>query len=157
MLRLPVIASLVVVSLALVASPAFAVFSASVSVSPATDNNHRELRPVIKREGERISVRVPYQNDQRRYWLVVASRWLTSKEQNFRDVVLRGVGVRPDIVLTATLGPVSGSRDHDDIVLQLPREIAERAYIYHDYSGYVLDGGFYYTIDIPAYLLHTSK
>ncbi len=156
------IISLALSSLLFVASPAFGVFSEFVSVTPTTDNKHQHMRPVIKVEGALVTIRLPYRNDDknygRKYWLVVSDKPLTKEKQEFRGVLINGVGARSDILLMATLGPSRSGwgremdNDKSYIFLHLTHELAQRAYIYHDYSGVVLDGGYYYTVDIPAYL-----
>ncbi|MCF6325134.1 MAG: hypothetical protein L3J89_12575 [Gammaproteobacteria bacterium] len=145
--------------LIIVASPAFAIFSEFISISPATDNNHQKMKPQIKVEGELVTIRIPYQDDDKeygkKYWLIVADKPLTKDDQDFRGMNIR-VNIRSDIILMVALAPSPWSLNRRDeknhIILYLTRELAQRAYIYHDYSGLVLDGGFYYTIDIPSYL-----
>ena len=143
----------------IVASPAFVGFSEFISVSPATDNKHQKMKPDIKVEGELVTIRISYQDGDkeygRKYWLIVSDKPLTKERQDFRGINL-GVNVRSDIILMAALAPspwnLNRRDENNHIILHLTRELAQRAYIYHDYSRLVLDGGFYYTVDIPSYM-----
>lgn len=152
--------SLALFSFLLASSPAFAVFSEFVSVSPANDTKHQNMKPVIKAEGSLVTIQLPYRDGPLKYWLVVSDKPLTKDKQNFRKIILGLPDTRADIVLIAPLAPSLDrrfSREEKDtkpeIRLNLSRELAQRAYIYHDFTGLVLDGGYYYTVDIPSYML----
>lgn len=149
----------------LAASPAFAVFSEFVSVSPANDAKHQNMKPVIKAEGSLVTIQLPYRDWHGwKYWLVVSDKPLTKDKQDFRNIntsISLGLPVtRTDIVLIAPLdrsfdgqfSPEAKDRKLE-IRLNLSRELAQRAYIYHDFPGLVADGGYYYTVDIPSYIL----
>ena len=45
------------------------------------------------------------------------------------------------------------SNEHTNIVLRIPTSEIERTYLYRDYAGMVMDGGYYYCFDIPAYYI----
>jgi hypothetical protein len=153
--------SLALSSFLLAASPAFAVFSEFVSVSPANDTKHQNMKPVIKAEGSLVTIQLPYKDGPLKYWLVVSDKPLTKDKQDFRKTILGLPDTRTDIVLIAPLAPsfdgqyLREVKDRKlEIRLNLSRELAQRAYIYHDFPGFVLaDGGYYYTVDIPSYML----
>ena len=153
--------SLVLFPLLFAASSAFAVFSEFVSVSPANETKHQNMKPIIKVEGSLVTIQLPYRDGPWKYWLVVSDKPLTKDKQDFRNInISLGLPARTDIVLIAPLAPSFDgqfSREMKDrkleIRLNLSRELAQRAYIYHDFPGLVLDGGYYYTVDIPSYML----
>jgi hypothetical protein len=143
----------------LVTSTSFAAFSKFVVVSPDTENTHQELKPEIKNENGLVSVRIPYQESDKKYWLIVSDKQLQKENLNFRSLIWEGASARSDILLIAPLAPNAqpltpkGKKPQlRDITLQLSSDLAQRAYIYHDFSDPVLDGGFFYTVDIPSYL-----
>ncbi len=151
--------SLALSSLLFVTSPAFAAFSEFVSVSPANDSRHQGMKPVIKIEGSLVTIQLPYRDGPQKYWLVVADRPPAKDRQEFRSIIWGYGGRRADIVLIAPLAPsldgcywLQVKDRRPEIRLNLSRELASRAYIYRDFPGYVLDGGYYYTVDIPSYL-----
>jgi hypothetical protein len=151
--------SLLGLTLLLVASAAPASFSQFVSLSPDNENKYQEVRPVITRKENVVTVRIPYRDGPKKYWLIVSDKPLRNGEQEFRDFIWKGAGTRTDIVLLVPLGPsVQRTQGGDireeksEIQLVLPYQFAQRAYIYHDFPTLVKDGGFYYTIDIPSYV-----
>ena len=143
----------------LVTSAASAIFSQFVSVSPNNENKYQEVRPAVTRNGDVVTVSIPYRDGPKKYWLIISAKPLRNGEQEFRDFIWKGTSARTDIVLFASLAPslqrtLSGdTRDErSEIRLVLPYKLAQRAYIYHDFPVAVFDGGFYYTVDIPSYL-----
>ncbi len=149
--------SLVLSSFLFAASPAFAVFSEFVSVSPVNDTKHQNMKPVIKAEGSLVTIQLPYRDGPLKYWLVVSDKPLTKDKQDFRKIILGLPDTRTGIALIAPLAPSFDEYKVKDrkpeIRLNLSRELALRAYIYHDFPNHVLDGGYYYTVDIPSYML----
>jgi len=152
--------------LVFVTSPAFPAFSQFVSVSPANDNMHQAVRPTVKTEGDLVTIRIPYRSgSQQKYWLIISDKPLAKERQDFRSLIWeqkwKRNGMGSGIILMAPLGnPFDGphgnpmnKEEKPEIHLILPRELAQRAYIYHDFPSLVLDGGYYYTVDIPSYML----
>src|SRR5437867_10834009 len=142
---------IVVLSSLLVVSTTFAIFSQFITVSPDNEDKYQEVKPVIKIEKGLVGIQIPYRdNTSKKYWLIIADKPLTKDKQNFRDVIWQGPGVRSDIIL---ITPLARSLEKSEIQLFLQHELAQRAYIYHDFPmAGVRDGGLYYTIDIPAYI-----
>jgi hypothetical protein len=147
----------------LVTSAALADFSQFVSVSPDNENKNQEVRPIIARKENVVTVRVPYRDGPKKYWLIVSDKPLRNGEQEFRDFIWKGAGTRTrtrtDIALLVPLGPSVQRKQGGDIgdekseiQLILSYQLAQRAYIYYDFPTLVFDGGFYYTIDIPSYV-----
>jgi hypothetical protein len=115
------------------------------------------MKPVVEVDGGSVTVRPTYRNGPKPYWLFIATKPLAKDRQEFRNFLWsRGTppagSNRSDIVLYRLITESSGDIVDDVIVLRFPLEVAARAYIYHDFSDPVMDGGFYYTVDIPSYL-----
>jgi hypothetical protein len=117
------------------------------------------VRPIIARKENVVTVRVPYRDGPKKYWLIVSDKPLRNGEQEFRDFIWNGASTRTDIALLVSLGPSVQRKQGGDIgdekseiQLVLPYQLAQRAYIYYDFPTLVFDGGFCYTIDIPSYV-----
>ncbi len=50
-----------------------------------------------------------------------------------------------------TIESLSVSKEAQDIVFNIPESEIDRTYVYRDYPGMVVDGGYYYCFDLPAY------
>lgn len=118
------------------------------------------MRPTIKSRGDLITISVPYQDGQKKYWLIVSDKQLPQSKQNFRKMIW-DVKVMPlDITLMVPLrnpfkencGKLQNKEEKLYTQIVLPRTMAMHSYIYYDYPTFVMDGGFYYSIDIPSYL-----
>jgi len=137
--------------LLIVSFPAFGIFSQFVSISPANEKNHQDMRPTIKSKGDSVAITIPYIDGEQKYWLIVSDKMLPTQKQNFREVIWSGNVVHSGIVLIAPLG-YHFQEQKPAIQIVLPRALAMHSYIYYDYPKSIYDGGFYYTIDIPSYL-----
>jgi len=143
--------------LLLVTFPAFGIFSEFVSISPANEKSHQDMRPTIKSKDDAVAVSIPYIEGKQKYWLIVSDKMLPTQKQNFREVIWSGNFVNSGIVLIAPLG-YHFQEKKPAIQIVLPRALAMHSYIYYDYPKSIYDGGFYYTIDIPSYLQkHVSR
>ena len=153
---------------------AFAQFSQFVCISPDNPGFDTRIHPVITFAGAKqdyVSVQVPVITGFRQYWLIVCKEPLSAERQNFRAMVqtmkvqtMKGSGSLPrekrkEVVLIA---PLTADRDEEseggvstnavNITIQMSLELAERAYIYIDYPFCVMDGGYFWSIDIPSYV-----
>ncbi len=153
--------SLALFFLLFVTSPAFAAVSYFVRVSPENSNKHWEVRPTIKAEGAFVTISIPYGGGPKKYWLIIADKPLAKDRQNFRSMIWHRNSMVSGNTLITPLGyPYDGPHGNpmkkdakSEIHLLLPRELAQRAYIYHDFPSPVMDGGLYYTVDISSYML----
>jgi hypothetical protein len=117
-------------------------------------------------EQDHVTVQVPIIGGSRQYWLIVCKEPLNPERQNFRGIVqtLKGSGRPPqekreDVVLIAPLtagrGETPEAADKTNsttVTIQLSLELAERSYIYVDYPHMVMDGGYFWAIDIPRFV-----
>jgi len=49
------------------------------------------------------------------------------------------------------------SKENDHIVLEIPESEITRTYIFQDYPNMVMDGGYYYCFDLPAYYKNIER
>lgn len=156
--------------LTLLAPAASARFSKFACISPDTPNPDGALQVVPEvtfssAAQDQVTVRVTIaprnqQYDGRQCWLIICKKPVNPDRQDFRHAILLPKQPRDDIEritpLTAAPGvsPSAGGAASAarSIAVQLSRELASRAYIYIDYPSPVMDGGYYFSIDIPSYL-----
>jgi hypothetical protein len=50
-----------------------------------------------------------------------------------------------------TIESLNVGKEDTDIVLAIPESEIDRTYVYRDYPSMIVDGGYYYCFDIPAY------
>lgn len=151
--------------------PALARFSEFVCISPDNPDPRSNIQPVAtftSPERDHVSIQVPIIKGSRQYWLITCKEPLTEERQNFRRIVqtLKGsarppLEKREDVVLIAplrsTLGDTSEVADKTNstsATIQMSLELAERSYIYIDYPYVVVDGGYFWAIDIPRFVKH---
>jgi len=104
-----------------------------------------------------VMVRIPYIEDGKDYWLVLAEKPLADKNLNFRSTI--GNKLLPDGVQVvspiARVGRWEGGsfiQKPKFLEVALRRKDLPRVYIYHDFANnLVLDGGYYLTIKVSAY------
>jgi hypothetical protein len=149
------------VALILVAVPhANAAFSAYVNVTPETQVDHVKALRIEEQPEGKFLIRVPEDGSLKHVWLIICKTELGESEKNFREYIWSIGDGRRSVEVLAKLGrgieyPGPGVEERDKnryIELILAREIMARAYIYIDFPQMVLDGGFYYSIDLPEFL-----
>lgn len=143
--------------ISLACCPLFAVFSAFELVTPnSEDQDYHPKVELIKIENEQYLLRIS--NVRNHAWLVSCKEEL-KKEKNFRSIIWKATSDAADIPHFWTLEP---NIEHLELITQvevrenqieliLSQELASRSYIAIDYRTPVDDGGYYYTIDIPAF------
>lgn len=152
--------TLTVLVLLAFASAAMAAFSRFVVITPENEAEHRFLVQVQAmtdyRDRSRVRV-VGAVVEHLRIWLVVCRTSVHADEQHFRDVfwfdannenIERYIRLFPE----QTTLPESGDQLHSFVEVELPHEQLRRAYIYIDHPRPVLDGGYFYSIDLAYYL-----
>jgi|GEM_PF-2711240 len=149
-----------------VAPCSFARFSKFVILtSTEQEASHKSYHPRIIQNPESVDfvdVRIPWIDDGKSYWLVLASSKLSDDDLEFRDVfkgaVLKGAGMPSHILAFSPLAQQvkwKGGRSEKKpgfIEFTLHKSQVSKAYIYHDFwNPMVLDGGFYYTVKLGEY------
>ncbi len=86
-------------------------------------------------------------------WLVISSSPLTKKEQKLRSSIWFKKTTNKKIVSITKLKPSVKTRYKE--LLNISQ--IENGYIYIDFPDIVMDGGYYYSIDLNAYYLYHKK
>ena len=148
---------------------AFAQFSKFVCISPDNPGSDTRIHPEITFTGVKqdyVSVEVSSMQGWRQSWLIVCKEPVSAERQNFRAMVqtMKGGSLPPrekrkEVVLIAPLTAYRGDPSDEgvstnaiNIKIELALELAERAYIYIDYPYCIMDGGYFWSIDIPAFV-----
>lgn len=153
--------TLIALILVLVAVQAHAAWSAFAHVTPETEKQYELVVDMTPIQNEKGSFRIKFSAvgyDHKQAWLIIASDKLTEKEQELRGYIWESIKPPKQILVKAKLSPhgigaLSSKRDKPIYYeVELSSEMIERAYIYIDFPSMVLDGGYYYSIDLPTYL-----
>lgn len=139
---------------------AFAASSAFVVITPENEAKYPfliEAIPVTDHEQHsRIRI-IGTINGSRHAWLIICKKYVNSSGQNFRgffwysgrhEEIERVTRLHPG----QTTLPESGDQIYEYVEVELSHEQMRRAYIYIDYPFEVMDGGYYYSIDLAYYL-----
>lgn len=151
----------IALTLVLVVVQAHAAWSAFAHVTPETEKKYQLAVDITPIQNEKDGFRIKFPAvgyDHKQAWLIVTSDKLTEKEQELRNYIWESIKPPKRILVKAKLSPretaaLSSRRDEPrHYEVELSAEMIERAYIYIDFPSMVLDGGYYYSIDLPAYL-----
>ena len=143
--------------LAFFASTAHARFSEFVLVTPGVENPERykayiSTNPVItivETNTNTFTVTIPLKDTKQhqQYWVIRCKSAVAKEKMDFRQFVW-GVDKRSDIEKSEI---IRLKPDQKAVTLQVAADAIHRTYIYRDYPTMVMDGGFYYCFDLPAY------
>lgn len=143
----------------LAAVQARAAWSAFAHVTPETEERYGLVVYVTQIEKDSFRIRLPAVGyDHKRAWLIIASDRLTEREQALRSYIWQSTKPPRPILVKAKLSPRQSSASSPKqgepryYEVELSSEMIKRAYIYIDFPSVVLDGGYFYSIDLPAYL-----
>lgn len=155
------IAHIIILIFILVAIPANATWSSFAYVTPETENNYGLKIEVSKIENEKGKYRTKIfgitNDEMKQAWLIISSEKLTENEQNLRSYIWESIKPSKYILVKAKLNPNKSfsfetKKKPGHYEVDLSSVMMERAYIYIDFPVKVYDGGWYYSIDLPAYL-----
>jgi hypothetical protein len=140
---------------------ALAQFSAFEIVAPDTQdrlNDEIKSLSVEKMEDGRFIVKVPKFRS-KHVWLITCSSELGYGQSEFRDNIWNRDSHDSNIYVLAKPGDSPVPCTVDDrraesgfVEVILSNDLMSRSYIYIDYPHGVFDGGYYYSVDLPAYL-----
>ncbi len=157
--------NIIILVLLLITSQAQAAWSDFAYVIPETENKYKldiEFSPVENRANTyRIKFKaVGYSHKQA--WLIVTADSLSKKEQELRNFIWQAIPPSKVILIKALLNPVNNKLSSKDELslyyeVELSSTILKKAYIYIDFPSVVFDGGYYYTIDLSAFLTEYEK
>lgn len=152
--------SVVFILIAVFSLQAHAVFSAFAHVIPETQEEYIKSLHVEKMKDGDFLVKVPEFGWSKHVWLISCSSELRNDQKDFRSYIWgKDKGDRSiEVLAKLGVGPVQPFEKKDEspinnfIEIVLSEEVMSKSYIYIDFPDMVLDGGYFYTIDLPEYL-----
>jgi hypothetical protein len=154
--------SVVFVLIAIISLQSHAGFSMFLNVEPDTpyelDEGIESMR-VEKMEDGSFLVKVP-EFLFKHIWLITCNWELKDDQKELRDDIWKSNKDDRVLDVTAKQGDNSAQTCTKDVMsaedgfvdVILSDDFMSRSYIYIDYPNPVFDGGYYYSIDLPAYL-----
>ena len=145
----------------------YAVFSKFARITPETQEKHHVYVQILPVQGEKGKCKIipPKVHQGMNTYLITCRERIPAKEQNFRGYIWRRDWDRPDILSVAPLLPYGMEKysNPSHVVRPMPnhvildRSLLKRSYIYIDYPTPVLDGGYFYCIDLSTYPLPEER
>lgn len=149
-----------VLALLFMAGQVQASWSAFAQVTPETENRYDIDVSVTPVEGSesRYFVTIDDISFAQHAWLIVTSKEQPDEQQELRYHIWASDLSVENIIILARLNPngeeVSGGtadgRNSYEIVMD--SELLKHAYIYIDYPTTIFDGGYYYSVDLNAFI-----
>ncbi len=138
-------------------------FSAFARITPETENKHNIHVQILPVEGQddKCKIMTPKTDGFQKCYLIVCKGRVLPERQDFRSYLWSEHRDRTDILWVAPLLPF-GSYENVHLpymVAPIPSEVIldkslmTRSYIHIDYPTPVLDGGYYYCVDLSTYPL----
>ena len=147
-------------------TPAYAVWSGFAALSKETSIHSATTKPQIEVlstsdiQNKICSVKIypKAEYPSKQAWLVVAKKQLSIDEQKKLRNVIWGYAKKPEFLALITKLAVLQNNPYPQknqeinlYEVSLDYSMAEQVYVFIDYPGPVLDGGYYYSIDINSY------
>jgi hypothetical protein len=139
-------------------STAHARFAELVHVAPGVEKDPRSraysistnpVLTIVQSGTNTFTVTIPLKGTKQhqQYWVIRCKSPIEKGKVDFRDYVW-GTSKRDDIENAEV---IQLKPDQESLTLQIAAEALDRTYIFRDYPGMVMDGGYYYCFDLPAY------
>ncbi len=145
----------------------YAAFSAFARITPETEAWHHLYTQILPVEGQddKCKIMPPSVPPWRSIYLIVCNAPVPPEEQSFRSHIWSQGESRTDVLMTVPLLPYGqyALPDLQRVIPPIPnhiildRSLLERSYLYIDYPKAVLDGGFYYCVDLSTYPLPEER
>lgn len=152
--------TLLALMILLLTSQAQADWSSFVYVTPNTEAEVElkvSMNPIKNKPGK-YSIKLKAIGYNHKYaWLIITKNPLSYDEQQLREYIWSGTKSEQDILVKAKLMPtcIGGLTKKVEVekfyVIELDSDLIKRSYIYIDFPSRVLDGGYYYSIDLGKY------
>jgi hypothetical protein len=91
---------------------------------------------------------VPMVGEHKQCWLILTKSSLALPHRAFRQYIWDPHSGRTDILLHTPLIPTASH----EIQFTIHQDLLSQSYVYIDFPHVVLDGGYYYTIDLSSYV-----
>jgi len=151
----------------LIGQTSYAAFSDFVRITPETEAWFHLYVQILPVEGQddRCKIIPPSVSPHRSIYLIVCRAPVPPEKQNFRGHIWSQGESRTDVLIAAPLLPYGqyAYPDLQRVVRPMPNHIIldrlslERSYLYIDYPTLVLDGGYYYCVDLSTYPLPEER
>lgn len=146
---------LVVIFLVTFSSTALAVWSAFAHVTPATESKYQinvEFSKFESKPNQKYRVKIPAIGyGHQKTWLVLTAQVLNLSGEELRAFLWWKEQPKERVLSILEL-KVKNSENGPYYEHYLTEYEAQHGYIYVDYPGVTFDGGYYYSIDLRAYL-----
>ncbi len=132
------------------ASSCFGRFSEFIRLTPESESSHRLRVSFAPINSGHTRITYRWNNQNKECWLLIFQNDQSIPDQlDFRDIIWNRQSTLPPGV--AQLIPLSA--DNDGFVeITLQDSLIPRAFICIDFPDRIMDGGYYYTIDLSAYV-----
>ncbi len=138
----------------------FASWSEFAHVTPETEDKYKFDVDVKKSSsGEVFRITVPAASyDSKSAWLIITEKPLTHVQQKLRNTIWGisenpvGFVVKSQLKAQLVSSHKKSGKDEKYYYLELSKEIMKTAYIYIDFDSLVMDGGYYYSVDLATYI-----
>jgi hypothetical protein len=98
----------------------------------------------INENNLKYTIKAPMVDNETPAWLITCKAPVTEKDQDFRNYIWIGKRDQNDIIKKIRLIP----NDKKVLEFTLAKQNAQQTYLYIDYAKPLLDGGYYYTINL---------
>lgn len=125
-------------------------FSKFAHVTPSTEKEYKLSLSITKKNNDLYTVKFPWEKQSKQCWLIVfEDSEAFQKNLDFRQVIWNRGKIIPKGISRIT--PLQETQD-GYIEVDIKKEEIPHSYISIDFPTNVMDGGYYYTIDLPSYL-----
>lgn len=150
---------IIFIFLLLACYPACASWSQFVHITPENEATYslQIKATVIDKEHSVYQVTIQGYQGQKEVHIITTSEYHEPKDQEFRFNIWRDYKKPTDIELLARLKPFKGENDQNIYFVRLSGSTMKRSYIYIDSGHTILDGGYYFSIDLSYYIDSSEK
>ena len=146
-------------TMGIILSTAHARFAELVHVAPGVEKDPRSraysistnpVLTIVQSGTNNFTVTIPLKGTKQhqQYWVIRCKSPVEKGKMDFRWHVW-GTSKKRDDVENAEV--IQFKPDQEALTLQIPVGELDRTYIYRDYPRRIMDGGYYYCFDLPAY------
>ena len=142
--------NVIITMLAVFASTSFARFSEFVRLTPDVDSNHNLSVTVSPVSNQNVQVKFKWSDQSKKCWLIVFKDDQSVPDNlDFREIIWNRQTTLPSSVTQLIPLP---NNDSEFIEVTLKQSLISHAFICVDFPSMVLDGGYYYTVDLRSFL-----
>lgn len=145
---------LITLILLLLTNQGYASWSSFAHVTPATEEKYGLTITLTPVTGVKNTFNVKLNavdSDHKHAWLIITAKNLSVEEQEFRGNIWQGTPLAKQVLVKTELrAKGKGAESYYEAELSLDN--LRTGYIYIDFPSMVLDGGYYYSIDLSTYI-----